>query len=486
VKPTFLLNRLPTRHRIQDFLERRRIQRNLAIWMSVFLGILVGTEIYFPEVSVMVGLVCFMLVYAIFLTGILVVKRYNAKRQGIDLNEYQSEEALTPVSVSVIIPAHNEEAIIASSVAHFMAVCPADYDIWVMNDRSSDATQSILDDVYHQHPEWHARLHIVHRHAEAVPGKSAVLNEAVGLCQGEVLAIFDADARIEADFFPKMLSYLGQDDRIAAVQARKVISNQRENLLTQCQQWEYTLDAHLQRCRDLAGSAVELRGNGFLVKRSALEEVGFWNENSITDDLDLSTRLHLAGWLIRFVHLANVYEEGITQFKALLKQRERWAEGSLRRYLDFGGDILFSKKATLRTRMDMFAYWVNFLFPILLVLELCVVGTATVLGQASRLHQLLSVSLLPLFGVAFIPTLYNAIRRFDHPPRWEALKAAVITGLYMTVVWFPIVFFSFSKVLFRPNAPFQWAKTDHTGSEGVLPSRTETIPTSQEALSISS
>lgn len=485
MKPTFLLNNLPTRQRIQDFLERRRIQRNLAIWMSVFLGVLVGTEIYFPEISVMVGLVLFMLVYAVFLTGILVVKRYTAKRQGIDLNEYQPEEALPPASVSVIIPAHNEESIIASSVAHFMAHCPEDYDIWVMNDRSSDATQAILEALWHQHPQWQTRLHVVHRHADAVPGKSAVLNEAVGLCQGAVLAVFDADARIEADFFPKMLSYLGQDDRIAAVQARKVIRNQQDNLLTQCQQWEYTLDAHLQRCRDLAGSAVELRGNGFLVKRSALEEVGFWNENSITDDLDLSTRLHLAGWLIRFVHVANVYEEGITQFQALLKQRERWAEGSLRRYLDFGGDILFSKKATLRTRMDMFAYWVNFLFPILMVLELCVVGSATVLGQASRLHQLLSVSLLPLFGVAFIPTLYNAIRRFEHPPRREALKASVITGVYMTLVWFPIVFFSFSKVLFRPNAPFQWAKTDHTGSgEEATPPTAEASPT-QEAVSLS-
>ena len=139
----------------------------------------------------------------------------------------------------------------------------------------------------------------------------------------------------------------------------------------------------------------------------------------------------------------------------------------------------------LRTRADMFAYWVNFLFPILMVLELCVVGSATVLGQASRLHQLLSVSLLPLFGVAFIPTLYNAIRRFEHPPRREALKASVITGVYMTLVWFPIVFFSFSKVLFRPNAPFQWAKTDHTGSgEEATPPTAEASPT-PEAVSLS-
>jgi uncharacterized membrane protein len=98
-----------------------------------------------------------------------------------------------------------------------------------------------------------------------------------------------------------------------------------------------------------------------------------------------------------------------------------------------------------------------------MVLELFVVGGATFFGQATRLHQLLAVALLPMFCLAFIPTLYNAIRRFEYPPRVEAIKAAVMTGIYMTAVWFPIVFYSFGKVLFKPNAPFKWEKTHHQG-----------------------
>jgi cellulose synthase/poly-beta-1,6-N-acetylglucosamine synthase-like glycosyltransferase len=177
-----------------------------------------------------------------------------------------------------------------------------------------------------------------------------------------------------------------------------------------------------------------------------------------------------------------VHEEGITQFKPLLKQRERWAEGSLRRYLDFGGQIVFSRNSTLRTRTDMAAYAVNFLFPVLGALELLVVSVATYLGHAERVHQLLTVSLLPLMTAAIIPTLYTSIRRFERPTRPEALKAAFITGGYMALIWLPIVFFSFSKVLFRPNAPFKWAKTEHgDGSHSATGIVHQTVATETQA-----
>jgi 1,2-diacylglycerol 3-beta-glucosyltransferase len=336
-----------------------------------------------------------------------------------------------------------------------------------MNDRSTDGTESILNTLVAQYPQWQGRFHVVHRSLAATPGKSAVLNDAIVHSNADVFAIFDADAQVDAEFIPTLFTLLMEDDRIAAIQARKVISNANTNLLTRCQQWEYTFDAHLQWCRDLAGAAVELRGNGFLIKRDALEDVQGFNEDSITDDLDLSTRLHLKGWLIRFTHQAQVLEEGVLTTRALIHQRKRWAEGSLRRYLDFGGEILFSKSVGFRTRLDMLVYWVNVLFPILISLELVVVGVSTLLGQAERIHQLLALSLVPLFAVAFIPTLYTAIRRFERPSRRETLNAAVTTGIYMTLLWFSVVFLSFGKVLLRPDAPFKWAKTSH--GPGTLP-----------------
>ena len=88
----------------------------------------------------------------------------------------------------------------------------------------------------------------------------------------------------------KLIPYLEPKD-VGAVQARKVIRNRNQNLLTRCQNNEYTMDTHFQAGRDSVKGAVELRGNGELIKRQAVEDIGGWNNYTIVDDLDMSTTL---------------------------------------------------------------------------------------------------------------------------------------------------------------------------------------------------
>lgn len=73
----------------------------------------------------------------------------------------------------------------------------------------------------------------------------------------------------------------------------------------------------------------ELRGNGQFVRRQALASCGGWNEATITDDLDLTFRLHLNHWDIGILPVPAVREEGVTRAIALWHQRNRWAEGGI-------------------------------------------------------------------------------------------------------------------------------------------------------------
>jgi 1,2-diacylglycerol 3-beta-glucosyltransferase len=309
-----------------------------------------------------------------------------------------------------------------------------------------------------------------------------VLNEALALTDGEIICVFDADAHVEPDFLTKIVPYL-EDENVGAVQARKVIANWRENWLTRCQNYEYSLDANFQYGRDSVRGAVELRGNGQLVKREALEEVKGWNKQTLTDDLDLSTRLHIEGWDIRFAYKVTVFEEGIPEFDALLKQRRRWTEGTLFRYLEYAGPLLKSRKASLRTTLDMVAYFLEFLLPLWLVLDFiqlvvgfifnnpaftpflsALFGVKLVVSDPTFTHFLSSLLIVPVFSTGTCIALIVAIIRFNRPPVWEAILWGVITGLYMTILWFPMVFAIMVKVLFQKRRRTRWDKTRHTGA----------------------
>ena len=101
-----------------------------------------------------------------------------------------------------------------------------------------------------------------------------------------------------------------------------------------------------------------MRGNGQFMRRTALESCGGWNEETITDDLDLTVRLHLDQWDIEFLAFPAVSEEGVTNARALWHQRNRWAEGGYQRYLDYWQLILRNRMGTGKT-WDLFGFWVS-------------------------------------------------------------------------------------------------------------------------------
>ena len=289
-----------------------------------------------------------------------------------------------------------------------------------------------------------------------------MLNEALTLTSGDVICVFDADATVEPDFLRRIIPFLA-DANVGAVQARKVISNANYNLLTQCQNYEYSLDANNQCGRESIYGAVELRGNGQLIKRIAVEEVGGWNENSVTDDLDMSTRLHKSGWDIRFAHKVIVNEEGVVSAKALFKQRHRWTEGMMMRYLEHAGDILWSPEVSMRVRMDMLAYLVQFLFAIWMLFDGFQLFATMLEGDVNRVRLITSVIILPVVGFFTNIEILIAIIRFNRPPLLEALLSMLTTGAYMLTVWFPLTLILTVQLLFRRKRPIKWYKTEHTG-----------------------
>ncbi len=256
-----------------------------------------------------------------------------------------------PPMVSIVVPAKDEETVIEATVRSLCALEYGEdgqrrYEVIVVDDQSTDRTPAILERLATD------LLVTVVRTPEGSRGKAAALNLGIARARSDLIAVFDADARVAPDFLQRTVRYTA-DPRVGGVQSQRLVYNAGQNLVTRGQDDEYRLFGRtLQQARQVLGAMVSFAGNGLLLRREALDEVGGWNEDALTEDIDLTVRFHLAGWQIRYCNDAVVWEEAVPHLGALIRQRVRWFDGAIRCLGDHLPGILFGRASVLK-RIDM-------------------------------------------------------------------------------------------------------------------------------------
>jgi 1,2-diacylglycerol 3-beta-glucosyltransferase len=437
----------------------------VGLTLLVWLGLkLLDSLVKGPELLFLLGIaVSVMLTHSLWL---LSAQRRSRKGKGlINFSLTNNDEA--PIDdkpswqpwVDIFIPAKNESAVIETTVRKLFQIDYEKFFVWVIDDGSTDDTSKILNRLENEF----SRFKVLRRQFGSVPGKSAALNEALPLSKGEVIAVFDADAYVAPNFFKLILPMLAPE-RIGAVQAQKKIYDHQKGLLVDCQASEYAVDTYFQMGRDLIGGAVELRGNGQLIKRAALIDVGGWNNKAITDDLDLSMRLLINHWDIRFCPDAYVFEEGVTTLKSLMRQRCRWAEGSMRRYLDYIFPLNSPTRLSLVQRIDTLAFTAYFVVPALMLLEMTseVVRFATGVPTDGSFLALITIAIFLISQLNF----FVAVRIYrSEIPFWQSMLRSFCAITYAYAHWVPCILISLCQILFGKGAS-TWHPTEHIGESG--------------------
>jgi 1,2-diacylglycerol 3-beta-glucosyltransferase len=361
--------------------------------------------------------------------------------------------------ISLAIAAKNEAAVIADVVENLCSLdYPADrYEVWAIDDNSTDRTPEILDGLAHQYPQ----LQVLHRTGQTTGGKSGALNQVLALMQGDIIGVFDADASVAPDFLDRVLAYF-QTETVGAIQLRKAITNSNTNFLTRGQRAEMALDAYLQQQRTNSGGIGELRGNGQFVRRTALASCDGWNEETITDDLDLTIRLHLSGWDIELMPYPPVGEEGVTTFKALWNQRNRWAEGGFQRYLDYWEAIASNRMGTKKT-LDLISFLsIQYLLP--------PAGIPDFLMAFWLKHPPLLLPMTATLGVALpLWATWVGLRRSYQQAGTSMSNATIFTqtaiGSLFVLHWLIVMPFAIARMAIFPKR-LKWVKTPRQGDSG--------------------
>ena len=193
------------------------------------------------------------------LAGIQILRYLFAKPDPIPTPLADADISATDVpQVSLLVAAKNEEDVISNLVAMLCNLdYPAEkYEVWAIDDRSSDNTPAILDQLATEYPQ----LKVVHRAANAGGGKSGALNQVIPKTFGDIIGVFDADAKVSPDLLRRVVP-LFANNQMGAVQVRKAIVNADVNFWTEGQVAEMALDSYVQQQRIAVGGIGELRGN---------------------------------------------------------------------------------------------------------------------------------------------------------------------------------------------------------------------------------
>lgn len=224
--------------------------------------------------------------------------------------------------ISVIIPAYNEEKLIERCV---ISVLESDYDnfeIIAVDDGSQDYTLPILNRLSKQF--WN--LHVVH---EPNLGKAAALNHGISVANGDLIMVLDADSGIRSDGLRRMVKYFA-NPKTLAVNTNVTVDHPR-NKVELAQLIEYDLGYRLKGSEPLLNLEYIIGGVGSTFRRKQLLEVGGYDTNCLTEDMDMSLKLlkYFGNKKYIFGYARDVvtFTAPVQTFKGLCKQRYRWKRG---------------------------------------------------------------------------------------------------------------------------------------------------------------
>ena len=223
--------------------------------------------------------------------------------------------------VSVIIAAHNEEKVIARTVAAVLESDYQDFEVIVVDDGSTDGTLETLQCAF-------SSTRAVRILSQPNGGKAAALNRAIAEASHEFLVTLDADTLFCPSTIGNLIRHFS-DPRVAAVSGNVKVGNPRK-WIARLQSIEYVCGFNLdRRALDLLNAVTVVPGAAGAWRKNAVLEAGGHPLDTVAEDTDLTLAVRRRGNLIRYDENAIAYTEVPETLAALARQRLRWTFGTL-------------------------------------------------------------------------------------------------------------------------------------------------------------
>jgi cellulose synthase/poly-beta-1,6-N-acetylglucosamine synthase-like glycosyltransferase len=411
----------------------------------------------------------------LILTSIMIayiIRHYIFTLSVLRSNKNKKQSSPEPVdykpSVSILVPAHNEEKVIGrllQQITNF--TYPKDkLQVLVLNDASSDQTGKIAESYKSNYPF----IDVIHRdRSNGARGKAAAMNQGLSVCRGEIVLCFDADYYPQIDIVEKLTREF-IDPKVGAVQGRVVVLNEPQNIVTRLVALEriggYRVD---QEARDKLGLITQFGGTVGGFRSSILRSLRGWDESVLAEDTDLTFRVYLAGYKIRYIVDAECYEEAVDNWKSYRRQRYRWAKGHMQCFFKHLWNVLRSPKLSIREKIDGSMLLGVYFMPILVLFSLLIGLPLVFYGfQNSQLNAFLWLS-VPISLYSFVGNFapffeVGAGLYLDGRTRTQWLIPCLLFTFFFNIPICLKAFFSVLASKITGKSQHVWEKTEHSGN----------------------
>lgn len=352
----------------------------------------------------------------------------------------------------IMVPAHNEEAVVGQLVDNLMKLdYPKDlYEVCVIADNCTDSTADIA----------RSKGAIVVENTSLpgeLKGKPYGIKFAVGQYGDRIekdfdgIAFFDADNLVTLNYLKEMNNHLMNGDKL--IQCYLDSKNPDDNWVTLSYAASYYyMNRSWQLAKSKIGLGNAIGGTGFCVDTKLFTDVG-WTARSLTEDLEFTMQCLLVGVPARWSHVARIYDEKPESFKASAIQRLRWArghwdvcfkythkllwraitkldvkafDGAL--YLINPGKIVLASLTAFVIWLSFFmkSDWFNPILPVWLwvamfVFQFAYVAWATIKDSGKKINIVWSYLCLVLFNITYVPLFVWSLITFKNKS-WNPTK----------------------------------------------------------------
>lgn len=358
----------------------------------------------------------------------------------------------------IVIPAHNEEAVVGNLVDSIMKInYPKEfYDVYVISDNSTDNTKNVALE--------HGAI-VYERNDPSKKTKGFALDWFITRQlptfekDYDAMIVFDADNVVDSEFLNYMNISLCQGETV--VQGYRDIKNPTDSWISggyAIFYWMMHRFFHLARYN--IGLSPLLNGTAFMVSMELIKQKG-WKTKTLTEDIEYSLLSVIEGQKLGWQRKAIVYDEQPTGFVQSWKQRERWTTGHLQCLREYSGDLAKEtvKKKTM-VNLDAFLYilgipmFIVSIFLVIINIILYFIGQMGITDLSINMFlYFLTIIIMPLLG-AIITVIFE---RKSFKKLWKG-----ILGFPMFMLSWLIINI---KCMFKPTV--KWEKIEHKVSKSI-------------------